>query len=222
MTEPPALHNWHIEPREYARQESRRGRRHAYEHLDPSRTALVVVDMVPFFVGLGGYQQGIVPNISRLAAGLRSAGGTVAWVVPGYTEPTAVDVEFLGAEVAKLFAESGGSGPVRERIWSEFEVDAADLLVEKTAASAFFPGYCDLHEQLSERDIDTVLITGTVANVCCESSARDASTLGYRVLMVADANAARRDEDLNATLYTVYRTFGDVRTTSEVLALLGD
>ena len=32
---------------------------------------------------------------------------------------------------------------------------------------------------------------GTVTNVCCESSARDASTLGYRVVMVADANAAR-------------------------------
>ncbi|WP_329004893.1 isochorismatase family protein [Kribbella sp. NBC_00709] len=59
-----------------------------------------------------------------------------------------------------------------------------------------------------------------MANVCCESTARDASTLGYRVLMVADANAARRDQDLNATLHTVYRTFGDVRPTTEVLDLL--
>jgi nicotinamidase-related amidase len=56
--------------------------------------------------------------------------------------------------------------------------------------------------------------------VCCESSARDASTLGYRVIMVADANAALRDQDLNATLHTIYRTFGDVRPTSEVIALL--
>ncbi|WP_406050680.1 isochorismatase family protein [Kribbella sp. NBC_00889] len=220
MTEPPALHDWHIEPREYTRQESRRGRRHAYESLDPARTALVVVDMVPFFVGLGGYQQGIVPNIARLADVLRSAGGSVVWVVPGFSEPTAVTVEFLGAEVAKLFSESGGSGPVRERVWHEFEIHEADLLVEKTATSAFFPGRCDLHGLLSERGIDTVLITGTVANVCCESSARDASTLDYRVVMVADANAARRDQDLNATLYTVYRTFGDVRPTSELLALL--
>lgn len=56
--------------------------------------------------------------------------------------------------------------------------------------------------------------------MCCESSARDASTLGYRVIMVADANAALRDQDLNATLHTIYRTFGDVRPTSEVIALL--
>ena len=76
--------------------------------------------------------------------------------------------------------------------------------------------------RLDERRIDTVLIAGTVANVCCESSARDASTLGYRVIMVADANAAVRDEDLNATLHTIYRSFGDVRPAAEVLALLGD
>ena len=73
---------------------------------------------------------------------------------------------------------------------------------------------------LTKRGIDTIVITGTVTNVCCESSARDASTLGYRVIMVADANAARRDRDHNATLYTVYRSFGDVRTTDEVLALI--
>jgi hypothetical protein len=38
--------------------------------------------------------------------------------------------------------------------------------------------------------------------------------------MVADANAARRDQDLNATLHTIYRSFGDVRPTAEVLDLI--
>ena len=41
------------------------------------------------------------------------------------------------------------------------------------------------------------------------------------LVVVADANAARRDEDHNATLHTVYRSFGDVRPTSEVLGLIG-
>jgi nicotinamidase-related amidase len=216
----PLLHHWHIEAREYARQESRRGRRHAFEHLDPSRTALVVVDMVPFFLEEGSHAQGIVPNISLLADALRAAGGTVVWVLPGAGEPSAVSDEFLGPEIARMFRASGGEGPLRDRVWREFEIQDEDLLVEKTAASAFFPGRCELPSMLADRGIDTVLITGTVANVCCESSARDASTLGYRVVMVADANAARRDQDLNATLHTVYRTFGDVRPTSEVLELI--
>jgi hypothetical protein len=33
-------------------------------------------------------------------------------------------------------------------------------------------------------------------------------------------HTARRDEDLNATLYTIYRSFGDVRPASEIAELL--
>ena len=213
-------HAWRIEEREYARQEARRGRRHAFSKLVPDRTALVVIDMVPFFALENAYTRGIVPNIARLASVLRGAGGAVAWVLPAAGEPSPVADEFLGPEVAAMYRRSGGEGPLRSRLWHEFEVDDADLLVEKTASSAFFPGFSPLPDLLKARGIDTVLITGTVTNVCCESSARDASTLGYRVIMVADANSARRDEDHNATLYTIYRTFGDVRTTAEVIELI--
>lgn len=213
-------HGWRIEAREYARQERRRGRRFAFTQLVPARTALVVIDMVPFFVADNPYCRGIVPNIDRLADALRAAGGTVAWVLPAVGERTAVADEFFGPEVAEMYRASGGTGPMTERLWCDFVVHADDLLVEKSAASAFFPGRCPLPDLLEQREIDTVLITGTVTNVCCESSARDASTMGFRVVMVADANAARRDQDHNATLHTFYRTFGDVRPTSEVLGMI--
>ncbi|HEU4810929.1 MAG TPA: isochorismatase family cysteine hydrolase, partial [Nocardioides sp.] len=115
---------------------------------------------------------------------------------------------------------SGGDGPMADRLWSGLDRQADDLLVEKTAASAFFPGSSSLPGTLESRGIDTVIVTGTVTNVCCESSARDASTLGYRVIFVADANAAPHDRVHNATLHTIYRTFGDVRPTSEVVELI--
>lgn len=86
--------------------------------------------------------------------------------------------------------------------------------------SAFFPGSSTLPDVLQRLGVDTVLIAGTVTNICCESSARDAHALGYRVVMIADANAARRDQDHNATLHNVYRSFGDVRSTAEVIGLL--
>ena len=214
------LHEWAIDEREYARHEARRGRRHAYEQLDPGRTALVVIDMVAFFLDENPYARGIVGNVARLATVLRDAGGTVAWVVSASGAPTPAAVEFFGPEVAARYAASSGGGPPRARVSDEFDIDAIDIVVEKSAPSAFFPGRCELSERLAEREVDTVLITGTVANVCCESSARDASTLGYRVIMVADANAAMRDRDLNATLHTIYRSFGDVRSTDEVIDLV--
>lgn len=214
------LHDWSIEEREYLRQEERRGHRHAFTSLDPTRTALVVIDLVAFFMDENDYTRGIVPNVNALADALRRAGGTVAWVVPAPWEPSAMKAELLGPRIEELYRNSGGTGTPRERVWAELASDDADLYVEKTASSAFFPGRCPLHELLQERGIDTVLITGTLANVCCEATARDASTLDYRTIMVADANAARRDQDLNATLYTVYRSYGDVRASTDLIALI--
>ena len=156
--------------------------------------------------------------MNRLSRGLRAAGGRVAWVVPA--ADTAADEQFLGPDVANAYRASGGAGPVRDRIWPGLCTEDADLYAEKTAPSAFFPGRSDLDDRLRSRGVDTVLIAGTVANVCCESSARDASTLGYRVVMVADANAANTDDELDAALHTIYRSFGDVRSTSEVLAAI--
>jgi hypothetical protein len=62
------MHAWAIDEREYARHETRRGRRHAFERIDPMRAALVVVDMVPFFVNENPYARGIVPNINASLA----------------------------------------------------------------------------------------------------------------------------------------------------------
>jgi nicotinamidase-related amidase len=215
-----ALHDWLVEEREYLRHEQRRGRRFAFESLDPARTALVVIDLVPFFVEESAHCRGIVPHVNLLAAELRSAGGVVAWVVPGYREPTAREREHLGDEVAERYARSGGPGTPAERLWPGLSVDDEDLVAEKTERSAFFPGSSDLPDLLAERGIDTIVVTGTVTNVCVEASVRDAATLDLRVILVADACAAMRDRDHNATLHTVYRSYGDVRPTADVVDLI--
>ena len=75
-------------------------------------------------------------------------------------------------------------------------------------------------ELLAARGVDTLVVTGTVTNVCVEDTVRDASTCGLRVVLVADACAALRDQDHNATLHVVYRSYGDVRSTEEVLGLV--
>jgi nicotinamidase-related amidase len=144
----------------------------------------------------------------------------VAWVVPGYSPPTSKDREFFGDEVAELYARSGGEGAPVARIAAGLDVDPADLVVEKTARSAWFPGSSELPDLLAERGIDTLVVCGTVTNVCVEDTVRDASTSGLRVVLVADACAAMRDADHNATLHVIYRSYGDVRPTEDVLGLL--
>jgi ureidoacrylate peracid hydrolase len=95
-----------------------------------------------------------------------------------------------------------------------------DLVVEKTRYSAFLPGASTLDEQLRSRGIDTVIITGTLTNVCCESSARDAMMLNYNVVFVSDATAALSDSAHNATLSTIMQICADVMTADEVLERL--
>src|SRR5262249_21588479 len=85
-----------------------------------------------------------------------------------------------------------------------------DEAVQKYRFSAFVHGSSDLPRRLRAQPYDTVLITGTVTNACCESSARDAMLLNFKTIMVSDANAARTEAEHNATQATFYAIFGDV------------
>ncbi len=82
------------------------------------------------------------------------------------------------------------------------------------------PGASRLHETLQARAIDTLIITGTLSNCCCESTARDAMQMNYKLIFVSDANAALTDAAHNATLDNMCMIFADVRPTSEVLEVI--
>lgn len=212
MIDPPAA--------DVERHRRRRGRVHAFERLEPGRTALVVVDLVPFFTTEPGFDGHVLERVNDLAAALRATGGIVAWVVPAVTAPSRRDRELFGDDVAERYARSGGDGPVAACLAPELRAHSADVFAEKRSPGAFFPGRCDLHDRLADCGVDTVLVAGTVANVCCESTVREAFTLGYRVVLVGDAIGAVDGESLAATVRTVYRSFGDVRSTADCVRLL--
>jgi ureidoacrylate peracid hydrolase len=56
--------------------------------------------------------------------------------------------------------------------------------------------------------------------VCCESTARDAMQMNYKVIFVADGNATNTDAEHNATLSNMVRLFADVMMTEELLRFL--
>lgn len=92
--------------------------------------------------------------------------------------------------------------------------------MSKNRFSAFIQGASGLEARLRANGRDTVLIAGTLTNTCCETSARDAMMLGFKVVMVSDANAAPSDQDHLVGLWTVFQSFGDVRTTADVCAMI--
>ena len=201
----------------------RRGRLHVHEDLDPRKTALIVVDMQNGFLVeevAAAYipvAVEIVPNVNRLAAAVRRSGGKVFWIKQTVDADSAVAwSEWLAMMtpatrhnlVANLAPGSRG-----HELHPDLEVKPEDEVVQKYRFSAFVQGASDLPQRLRAQGYDTVLITGTVTNVCCESSARDAMMLNFKTIMVSDANAARTDEEHNATLSTFHALFGDVMDT---------
>ncbi|HLJ18952.1 MAG TPA: isochorismatase family cysteine hydrolase [Stellaceae bacterium] len=208
---------------------ARRGRLHPFDRLAPKRTALAVIDMQNAFCAPGAaievpVARSIVPHINRLAAAVRSAGGLVVWVQMTIKDKADWPV-FLSALVdtgtsTRILAElrPGSEG---HRLWPECEAKPGDLVVAKNRFSAFLPSACDLGATLKSKGIESVLIAGTLTNVCSEASARDAAMQDFEVTLVSDANAARSDAEHLASLVTFIQSFGDVRTTDEVIDLLG-
>ncbi len=209
----------------------RRDSIHPFGDFDPTRTALLVVDMQNGFidpeisVSVPGAHE-IVPNINRIADGLRAAGGLVVWIqmVMGEAEEENWNNWFDGfaqPEIRKALIDALTEGTHGFELWPECDPQEGDSWIVKNRFSAFIQGSSNIGELLNSRDIDTLLITGTVTNVCCESTARDAAMLNYKVIMVSDGNAARTDEEHNATLNNLFNIFTDVQSTDEIVARCG-
>jgi len=198
----------------------RRGRLHAFEQIEATKTALVVIDLDEATVGADDQCKRIAPAVNVLAKAVREAGGVVAWVLSSMPAMPPNFAAILGIELATRYFNNGQPNGPGTQLWRELRQREEDILAFKSGASAFFPGKCDLKEQLAPLGIDTLLIAGAVTNICCESSARDAAELGYKVIMISDALSGHAHGLHEATLATFYRIFGDVRPSSEIIELL--
>jgi ureidoacrylate peracid hydrolase len=209
---------------------ARRGRLHLFDALDPIRTALLVIDMQNAFVAPGApvevpAARGIAPAINRLAGELRTRGVPVIWVLhenkkDGSDWSGFFDV-FVAPENRAKAAAALAPGSEGQKPWPEMQIGAGDLQVTKNRYSALIAGASELQRMLRQRGITTLLIAGTKTNVCCESTARDAMMLDFKVVMLSDCTAALSDEEHLSTLENVIQQFGDVLTADEALALLG-
>jgi ureidoacrylate peracid hydrolase len=206
----------------------RGGQRNTFDRIDPRRTAHVVVDMQNGFIEEGApvevpQARTIVGNINRISAAVRRAGGLNIFIQ--YTTPAQDDdswsvmYERLGA-AAGMHKDSFQPGTHYWELWPGLEREPSDPVLPKGRFSAFTTGTSRLDAVLREAGVDTVIVTGTLTNVCCESTARDAMQYNYRVIMATDANAALSDEAHAATLESLGFVFADLRTTEEIEGLL--
>src|SRR5581483_7759325 len=97
----------------------------------------------------------------------------------------------------------------------ELPVGPDDVIFSKVSSSPFNSTAIDRF--LRNLDIDTLLVCGVVTNGCVEGTVRDASDLGYQVVMIEDACAAVTPTLHQAAITNLKDGFCNVRTTDDVL-----
>ena len=110
-------------------------------------------------------------NVAALIADWRAAGRPLVYVRHDSDEP---DSPLRPGSPGNAFKQVVDGEP--------------DLFVTKRVNSAFY-GEPSLDPWLRERGVDSVAVCGITTNHCCETTARMAGNLGYRVLFVGDATA---------------------------------
>jgi nicotinamidase-related amidase len=204
---------------------ARQGCLHPYDRFDAARTAFVVVDLQnyytqPGYLGECAPARATFPAVNRLARAMREAGGHVIWV---QTSSDGAD-DFWSHHHAYMLTPERSARRLRElasthpgfQLAPGLEVAPDDVRVTKRCYSALVPGSSPLDAVLRERGVTHLLIGGTVTNVCCESTARDAMMMDYATVLVDDALSAVTPQEHEQSLQNWMLFFGDVLGTQEI------
>jgi ureidoacrylate peracid hydrolase len=224
------MHKAAINPEVIRRATERRGGLRVFNSIVCKRTAHIIVDLQNGFMAPGQVAEiatarEIVPNVNRISDAVRKAGGLVVYIQNTFDEAairtwsTFFD-HFCSPERRVRMIQAFAPGADGHALWPGLDVRPEDLKVQKRRFGAFAPGASDLHEILQARGIDTLIVTGTASQVCCESTARDAMMLNYKVFFIADGNATFNDEEHNATLSAMAHTFCDVVDSETMLGVI--
>ena len=186
--------------------------------LDPSRTALVLIDLqrgITAFPAESHPTPEVIANAARLADCFRAAGAPVV-LAHVATRPDGGDrlsapvdepqvLRQLPADFSEIVAELGPKD--------------GDLVVTKRQWGAFYG--TDLDLQLRRRGITTIVLGGIATNYGVESTARDGYERGYQLVLVEDAMSARSAGDHAFAFARIFPRIGRVCRTADVIAALG-
>jgi ureidoacrylate peracid hydrolase len=207
--------------------QAQRGTLHPYQQLDLRRTAHIIVDLQNGFMEPGApvevpIAREIVPNVNLISAAVRAQGGLNIFLrmtvdADSRTSWSNWFAHLHSRESGTTLTQAFTRNAHYWQLWPTLDVASADLTVDKFRFGAFVPGASPLHEILQSHRLDTLIISGTLSNCCCESTARDAMQMNYKIIFVSDANAALTDAAHNATLENMAFLFGDVMSTAELL-----
>ena len=165
----------------------------------------------------------IIPNIQKLVNAARGANIHVFWsrqvhypddktraqrLIPGHLA--------RGAGRSMLCARGTWDAEIIDELEPYIRPD--DDIVQKHRASCFYS--TNLEAELRIHGIRLLIITGTTASFCVDSTIREAYMRDFDIIVPADAISDTEIEATNAVLRSTERFHGLVTTTAELVARL--
>lgn len=179
--------------------------------VDPAKTALVVVDMQNDFVKEGGTlvvpdAEGTIPAIQSLLALARESGMRVV-----FTQDTHGD----GDPEWSIWPEHAREGTWGWQIVDELMPREDEVVIRKVRYDAFYGTHLDHFLRLW--GVDTLVICGTVANICVHYTAASGALRWYDVVIPRDATSALDPFDLESSLRQTAFLFNGTITESKAI-----
>lgn len=206
---------------------------------EPSRTALLVIDMQRDFVERGGFgemlgndvaplRQAVAPT-RRVLEAFRKAGMKVIHTREGH-RPDLADCPPSKKARGRLEVGIGDTGPMgRVLVRGEYGHDIIDELkplpnepvIDKPGKGAFYA--TDLELVLKDQGIQSLVVTGVTTEVCVHTTVREANDRGYECLVLEDCVASYFPEFQSAAIKMIKAQggiFGWVSSSQELLKAL--
>jgi len=176
-------------------------------------TAVMVVDMQNDFVDrvgrlyVGESVGKIIPNILRTLTKAREKKVPVIYTQDWHRED---DPEF------KVWPPHCVEGTVGAEIVQSLRPTSGDHVVKKKSYDPWFE--TKLEELLKRLKITTVVVTGTVSNICVLHAVAGATLRGYEPVVPMDCISALNDVDQEFAFRQIVFLYKGVLTTSEMLS----
>ena len=183
---------------------------------DPRSTALVITDMQRDFVDSGGFGEALGNDVSllrraveptrRVLDAARAGGLMVSHTREGHRSDLS-DCPPAKLARGRFDREIGDPGPMgRILVRGEYGHDIVDSLkplpdepvVDKPGKGAFYA--TDLENILRNRGITSLVVTGVTAEVCVQTTVREANDRGFECLVLSDCIASYFPEFYEMTL----------------------
>lgn len=190
---------------------------------DPSTSVLLVVDMQRDFVEDGRPMEvpmarTRIPKMRELVDGARAAHAPVMFTQHVLYDGFNVS-PLESSNNPRLLTEGMRAGSDGIEIVDGLDARAGDLYVQKHRYDAFYNTNLEvlLNAVRGYRGVDTLVIAGTLTEVCCESTARSAFMRDFKVVFAEEATGGRSEDAQKATLNAIDTYFGRVMSNAEIL-----